>query len=99
MRAKPPIPEACMEESKSTILIVDDGPSGRDILESILEPEGYHLTLAENGCQAIARAIAIQPDVILLDIMMPGMDGFEVCRRIRSEEKLAGVPILFLTAL
>jgi cyclic di-GMP phosphodiesterase len=88
-----------MEESKSKILIVDDEPSGREILESILEPEGYHLTLAENGFQAIERAIAIQPDVILLDVMMPGMDGFEVCRRIRSEEKLAEVPILFLTAL
>jgi cyclic di-GMP phosphodiesterase len=88
-----------MAESRSKILIVDDEPSGREILESILEPEGYQLTLAENGFQAIEKAKAIQPDVILLDVMMPGMDGFEVCRRIRKEEKLAEVPILFLTAL
>jgi cyclic di-GMP phosphodiesterase len=88
-----------MEETKSKILIVDDEPSGREILESILEPEGYQLTLAENGFQAIEKAKALQPDVILLDVMMPGMDGFEVCRRIRDEETLAEIPILFLTAL
>lgn len=88
-----------MEESKSTILIVDDEPSGRDTLESILEPEGYQLVMAENGYQAIEKALAIQPDVILLDVMMPGMNGFEVCRRIRGEKQLAEIPILFLTAL
>ena len=88
-----------MEESKSTILIVDDEPSGRDTLESILEPEGYNLIMAENGYQALEMALAIRPDVILLDVMMPGMNGFEVCRRIRGEKQLAEIPILFLTAL
>lgn len=88
-----------MEESRSTILIVDDEPSGRDTLESILEPEGYTLVMAENGYQAIEKAMVIQPDVILLDVMMPGMNGFEVCRRIREEKQLAEIPILFLTAL
>jgi len=88
-----------MAESKSTILIVDDEPFGRETLESILEPEGYDLVMAENGYQAIEKALAIQPDVILLDVMMPGMNGFEVCRRIRSEKQLAEIPILFLTAL
>lgn len=88
-----------MDDMKNTILIVDDEPAGRETLESILEPEGYHLVLAENGYQAIEQAKAILPDVILLDVMMPGMNGFEVCRRIRSEKELAEVPILFLTAL
>ena len=88
-----------MAESKSTILIVDDEPFGRDTLESILEPEGYILVMAENGVQAIEKAKATQPDVILLDVMMPGMNGFEVCRRIRNEQQLAEIPILFLTAL
>jgi len=88
-----------MEESRSTILIVDDEASGRDTLESILEPEGYTLVMAENGYQAIEKAMVIQPDVILLDVMMPGMNGFEVCRRIREEKQLAEIPILFLTAL
>jgi len=68
-------------------------------LESILEPEGYTLVMAENGYQAIEKALVIQPDVILLDVMMPGMNGFEVCRRIREEKNLAEIPILFLTAL
>lgn len=88
-----------MAESRSTILIVDDEPFGRETLESILEPEGYDLVMAENGYQAIEKALAVQPDVILLDVMMPGMNGFEVCRRIRSEKQLAEIPILFLTAL
>jgi putative two-component system response regulator len=88
-----------MDDMKITILIVDDEPAGRETLESILEPEGYYLVLAENGYQAIERAKAILPDVILLDVMMPGINGFEVCRRIRSEKELAEVPILFLTAL
>lgn len=88
-----------MAESRSTILIVDDEPSGRDTLESILEPEGYTLVMAENGYQAIEKAMTLQPDVILLDVMMPGMNGFEVCRRIRDEKNLAEIPILFLTAL
>ena len=88
-----------MEESKSTILIVDDEASGRDTLESILEPEGYTLVMAENGYQAIEKALAFQPDIILLDVMMPGMNGFEVCKRIRAEKQLAEIPILFLTAL
>jgi putative two-component system response regulator len=86
-------------DERNTILIVDDEPAGRETLESILEPEGYYLVLAENGYQAIERAKAIQPDVILLDVMMPGMNGFEVCRHIRNEKELAEVPILFLTAL
>jgi len=88
-----------MAESKSTILIVDDEPFGRDTLESILEPEGYILVMAENGYQAIEKARETQPDVILLDVMMPGMSGFEVCQRIRNEKLLAEIPILFLTAL
>lgn len=88
-----------MEESKSTILIVDDEVSGRDTLEAILEPEGYILVMAENGYQAIEKALLTKPDVILLDVMMPGMNGFEVCRRIRAEKQLAEIPILFLTAL
>jgi len=86
-------------DERNTILIVDDEPAGRETLESILEPEGYYLVLAENGYQAIEKAKAVQPDVILLDVMMPGMNGFEVCRHIRNEKELAEVPILFLTAL
>ena len=83
----------------STILIVDDEYSGRETLESILEGEGYNLVMAENGPQAIAKAKSILPDVILLDVMMPGMTGFEVCEKIRNDPQVAEIPIIILTAL
>jgi putative two-component system response regulator len=83
----------------STILIVDDEYSGRETLQSVLEGEGYNLVMAENGPQAIAKAKSILPDVILLDVMMPGMTGFEVCERIRNDPQVAEIPIILLTAL
>jgi putative two-component system response regulator len=83
----------------STILIVDDEYSGRETLQSVLEGEGYNLIMAENGPQAIERAKIFLPDVILLDVMMPGMTGFEVCERIRSDPQVAEIPIIILTAL
>lgn len=84
---------------RSTILIVDDEEAGRETLESILEGEDYHLVMAENGPQAIEKAKAILPEVILLDVMMPGMTGFEVCERIRKDPLVAEIPIIILTAL
>lgn len=83
----------------STVLIVDDEYSGRETLQSVLEGEGYNLIMAENGPQAIEKAKAYLPDVILLDVMMPGMTGFEVCERIRSDPQVAEIPIIILTAL
>jgi len=83
----------------STILIVDDDPAGRHTLESILDGQGYQLEMAENGLQALEKAEKYLPDVILLDVMMPGMDGFEVCQRIRNNPLLAEIPIIMLTAL
>jgi signal transduction histidine kinase len=83
----------------STVLIVDDDPSARETLIAMLESENYHLEIARDGFQALQMISHIQPDVILLDVMMPGMDGFEVCRRIRSTPRVAEVPILILTAL
>jgi putative two-component system response regulator len=83
----------------STILIVDDESAGRETLEAILEGEGYLLRMAENGRQALEMAREFPPDVILLDVMMPGMTGFEVCKVIRNDEKLAEVPIIIVTAL
>ena len=83
----------------STILIVDDSDATRETLLSILDGQGYTLITADNGSTAIKQADDIRPDLILLDIMMPGMDGFEVCRRIRSMPQIAEVPIIILTAL
>jgi len=83
----------------STILVVDDERAGRDTIEAILASEGYCLEMAENGMQALEKTRALLPDVILLDVMMPGMTGFEVCQTIRSEFAIAEIPIIMITAL
>jgi putative two-component system response regulator len=83
----------------SKILIVDDERSGRDALEAILEGDGYIFEKAENGSQALEKARAFMPDVILLDVMMPDMTGFEVCQTIRNDATLAEIPIIMVTAL
>ncbi|NJN66930.1 MAG: response regulator [Chloroflexaceae bacterium] len=86
-------------ERASTILIVDDEPFGRDTLGLLLGTQGYHLAFASNGPEALSQAAHLRPDLILLDVMMPGMDGFEVCRRLREDPHLADVPIILVTAL
>ncbi len=86
-------------QNSSTILIVDDNPLGREALGDVLEPEGYIVAFATDGPDALRKASELQPDVVLLDVMMPGMDGYEVCRRLRSDERLAEMPVLMVTAL
>lgn len=83
----------------NTILIVDDMLSGRRVLERLLSNQGYRIAVADNGLQAIEQASALMPDLILLDVRMPGIDGFEVCRRLRAHSQLSEVPIIFVTAL
>src|SRR6266540_6390631 len=83
----------------TTILIVDDEPSGRETLAALLHKQGYQLAYASDGRGALAQAAALNPDLILLDVMMPGMDGFEVCRHLRSTPGLAEVPVILITAL
>lgn len=83
----------------SAILIVDDEPLGRDTLEALLVNEGYDLAFAGNGAEALARAEAVRPDLVLLDVMMPDVDGFEVCRRMRGNPQLAEIPVIMVTAL
>ena len=83
----------------STILAVDDEPKALLLLRNLIEPEGCRVLLASGGAQALELAAKEQPDVVLLDVMMPEMDGFEVCRRIRADPHLAELPILMLTAL
>ena len=84
---------------KSTILIVDDNEYGRDILRRLLIAKGYQLAFAANGLEALNKAAQLVPDLVLLDVMMPGMDGFEVCRRLRKDAVLADIPIIMLTAM
>lgn len=83
----------------SIILIVDDEPFGRDTLAALLGPQGYQLMFAVDGDDALAQAAANPPDLILLDVMMPGMNGFEVCRQLRLHPQLREVPVIMLTAL
>jgi two-component system, cell cycle response regulator len=83
----------------TTVLIVDDEPLGQETLAALLSPLGYQLIFAGTGAEALRRAMAMPPDLILLDVMMPGMDGFEVCRRLRDHAPLAEVPVIMLTAL
>jgi len=88
-----------MADQQPIVLIVDDEPLGRDSLESLLFNQGYALEFAANGAEALAKAAQVIPDIILLDVMMPDMDGFEVCRRLRDDPVLADVPVVLVTAL
>ncbi len=87
------------KELNSKVLIVDDEPTALATLEAILTGDGYQLEYANSGSAALEKAEQLLPDLILLDVMMPGMNGFEVCRRLRATPKLAEVPIIILTAL
>lgn len=82
-----------------SILIVDDEPDSFDVIEALLENQGYQLYYAADGQEAIASLSLFQPDVILLDVMMPKIDGIEVCQRIRAIPKWASVPIIMVTSL
>lgn len=81
------------------ILIVDDEPDNLMVLEELLISQGYDPLCAESGNLALTMARQSRPDIIVLDVMMPEMDGFEVCRRLREDENLQTVPVIFLTAL
>lgn len=84
--------------SKQTILVVDDEQDLLDLIEYNLRQEGYHVLKAENGKDGIQMAKEHMPDLVLLDIMMPQMDGIEVCDRMREDPTLTHIPIIFLTA-
>ncbi|MEJ0089842.1 MAG: adenylate/guanylate cyclase domain-containing protein [Limisphaerales bacterium] len=81
------------------VLVVDDEPQNRTLLRDPLEAFGYRVEEAESGMQALEKIAAHPPDVVLLDLMMPNMDGFEVCRRLKVDLKTAHIPILMVTAL
>ena len=79
--------------NSSYILLVDDEPMNLILLEHLLEPEGYETFAADSGAQALATAKQVRPSLILLDVMMPEMDGFEVCRQLRADPDLQSVPL------
>ena len=81
-----------------TILIVDDEPQNRRLLEALLQPEGYATHSAASGEEALAMAVATPPDLILLDVMMPGMDGYAVAKVLKAHPATSNVPIIMVTA-
>jgi len=87
------------QKNKPVILIVDDRPQNIELLEAYLIPYGYEIVKAVNGAEALETLSANKIDLILLDVTMPGMDGFEVTRRVRSEDKNRLLPIIMITAL
>jgi DNA-binding response OmpR family regulator len=87
-------PEA--DQQRRRILVVDDEPTIRQVVGQYLELEGYQVMQAEDGLQALRMAEASPPDLVILDLLLPGIDGLEVCRRLRA---VSPVPILMLTAL
>jgi two-component system, sensor histidine kinase and response regulator len=87
------------EVMTGTILLIEDTPDTIKVLRKILKDEGFKVLIAQDGPQGIQRAEYTQPDLILLDIMMPGMNGFEVCALLKSQENTKDIPIIFMTAL
>ena len=83
----------------SSVLVVDDEPDNFDVIESLLSDRPYQLHYVSNGIDALASLDLFQPDVILLDVMMPGLDGIEVCARIKAMPDWHTVPIVIVTAL
>jgi len=82
-----------------TILVVDDDPLMQKIIEASIMKDNYKLLFAHNGEEGLQMARIHMPDLILLDVVMPGIDGFEVCNRLRSDDHLLYIPIIMITAL
>ncbi|MBW2592961.1 MAG: response regulator [Deltaproteobacteria bacterium] len=84
---------------KKRILIVDDEPDFADIVKGNLEKEGFEIEIAYNGVEALEKVKANPPDAIVLDVMMPEKDGYEVCAELKKNEKYTDIPIVMLTAV
>ena len=86
-------------KANPVILVVDDQPQNIELLEAYLVPHSYEIVNAANGEEALGKLYRNQIDLILLDVMMPGIDGFEVTRRVRQDDKNRQLPIILITAL
>jgi two-component system alkaline phosphatase synthesis response regulator PhoP len=84
---------------KKRILVVDDEPDFCSIVQGNLEKEGFEVEVAYDGAQGIEKVKANPPDAIVLDVMMPEMDGYAVCKELKGDEKYADIPIVMLTAV
>ncbi len=93
---KPPVYHAVM--APATVLVVDDDPVILKLLEVNFEMEGFEVVRAADGFEGLERARAIRPDIVVLDVMMPRMTGYEVAKALREDEDTAHIPIIFVTA-
>jgi adenylate cyclase len=84
--------------ANATVLVVDDLPQNIRLLEAVLAPRGYEVVAAQSGAEALERVAAGGVDLVLLDILMPGMDGYEVCRRLRADDASRFLPVVMITA-
>lgn len=83
---------------KHCILVVDDNPDNAFVLQTLLEAEGYRVEVAHSGIAALQQMRTVRPDLVLLDVMMPEMDGFKVVRKIRGDRHLRATPVVLITA-
>jgi two-component system sensor histidine kinase/response regulator len=87
------------KEAVPTVLIVDDTPANIGVVVDFLEEHGFRIVVAQDGLEGLQRAEFIKPDLILLDVMMPGMNGLDVCRRLKASDTTRDIPVIFMTAL
>ncbi|MGH7377306.1 MAG: response regulator [Candidatus Methylomirabilales bacterium] len=85
-------------EAMKIVLVIDDDPMMIEMVKDLLEGYGYHVIPARTGQEALAKAEISKPDVLILDVMMPGMDGYETCRSLKQDARLSGVPVIMFTA-
>src|SRR5690349_14246896 len=87
------------ESPKYTLLLVDDTPTNLGVLSEYLAESGFKVVVARDGESALKRVHYARPDIILLDVMMPGIDGFETCRRLKADPSTSEIPVIFMTSL
>ena len=93
------VTDANRREHRAQVLVVDDDPNNRALLELMLAHEGYETVMARDGLEALALIARDLPDLILLDVMMPGLDGYQVAARIKADPRTQHVPVVMLSAL
>ncbi len=87
------------EQRKQSVLVIDDDPNNLQAVLDVLDAYGFEVAIARTGERGVERAQRLQPDLVLLDVVLPGIDGYEVCRRLTSHPQTSSVPVIFMSAL
>ena len=88
-----------MNETRKKILVVDDEPDYAAIVQGNLENEGYEVCVAYDGVEGMTKVEQVRPDAIVLDVMMPEMDGYKMCAELKADERFCNIPVILLTAV